>query len=591
VPSPTGGAWLQVGAPWGVRPVKVTVYFADGERLEGDSGAMTLSKMGFPVLPSEGNSDVTWVSLSAIKYVLLHAGNVESSEEGDPRERRGLPKVVIRFQDGEVIRTYRDDNWAQEDEGFKMRIWDPQLRMLTPALVSMHHVKAIFMVKEWDSRSPGQKLLDVGRAPREKEAPVSLRTPAAAHNGEKIEKLAREYRPKLARIRDDRLSARSPEEFVAGLRHHLAQLLTQDQQTLSSNEFHDLSELLLRNAFKFGPLDSLLTDPTVAEIMVNAWNEVYVERRGRLEKSKQHFHDTGELLDVIRKMAASVGRRIDESNPMVDARLGDGSRINAVIPPAAVDGPILTIRKFTKSLVAIGDLLAQQTLDMKMAMFLQHAVLGRANLLISGGTGSGKTTTLNVLAGLIPHDQRVVTIEDTAELQIKHPHVLRLEYRPPNVEGRGELTIRHLLRNSLRMRPDRLIVGEVRGAEALEMLQAMNTGHEGSMSTIHSNSAVDAMSRLETMVLSASIDLPLDAVRPQIASAVNLVLHQVRMADGTRRIVQIAEMLGYRDNQPVMNDLFVYDDEADTYRPTGVRPGLQGVKVRGIQFPDLTPEP
>ena len=569
--------------------MRVTVYFADGERMEGDSGAMTLTKMGFPVLPDSGNSELTWVSLSAIKYVLIHAGNLEASEDGDPREARNLPKVVIRFQDGEVIRTFRDENWSQEGEGFKLRIWDPQLRVLTPALLSMHHVKGIFMVREWDSRSPSQKILEPGRPAKE---PVAagrrVSVPTQPEEVDRIEKLAQEYRGKLARIRDDRLSARTPDEFVSGLRHHLAQLLAQDQRVLTSTEFHDLAELLVRNAFRFGPLDPLLRDPTVTEIMVNRFDEIYVERKGRVQRTRYAFETVTELLDVIRKMAASAGRRIDETNPMVDARLADGSRINAIIPPAAVDGPILTIRRFSQSLSSLAELLAQDTLDMRMARFLHLAVLGRANLLISGGTGCGKTTTLNVLGSLIPEEQRVVTIEDTAELQIQHAHVLRLEHRPPNVEGRGELTIRQLLRNSLRMRPDRVIVGEVRGGEALEMLQAMNTGHDGSMSTIHANSAVDALSRLETMVLSAAIDLPLDAVRPQIASAIDLVIHQARMPDGKRKIVQVAELLGYRDNEPVMQDIFVLDPSASpaAHRPTGVAPRLlETLRHRGVEFP------
>jgi len=273
---------------------------------------------------------------------------------------------------------------------------------------------------------------------------------------------------------------------------------------------------------------------------------------------------------------------------MVDARLPDGTRINAVIPPASVDGPTLTMRKFTKFLYDASDLLREETLSIGMAVFLQHAVRGGASLLISGGTGSGKTTTLNVLGSLIPENQRVVTIEDTAELQLQRAHVVRLEYRPPNVEGRGEVTIRQLLRNSLRMRPDRIIVGEARGGEALEMLQAMNTGHDGSMSTIHANSAADALARLETMVLSASIDLPLEAVRAQIGSAIDLIIHQVRRPDGKRKIMQISELLGYEDNRPVIRDIFVLDAKSgrDRFRPTGVRPQCLAKLARlGVNCP------
>jgi pilus assembly protein CpaF len=551
--------------------MKVTVHFADGERIDGDSAALSLMQMGFPVVPASGNNSLVWVSLSAIKYVLIHAGNMEASKDGDPRARRGLPKIVIRFKDGEVIRTYRDESWGAEGDGFKLRIWDSKLGVLIPALVSLHHVKGIFFVKQWDSRSSEEKLVTAAGRPRDVpgSAPGMVLTQVG---GPQMEALARAYRGRLARIRDPRLAGQVPEEFAAAVRHHLVQLLVEDGRRLSDPELQELCDLILRNSFGFGPLDPLLMDPTVSEIMVNGHDQIFVERQGRIEKTSHQFSSNQDLLDAISRMAASVGRRIDESNPMVDARLADGTRINAVIPPASVDGPTLTMRKFTKFLYDAGDLLREETLSVGMAIFLQHAVRGGASLLISGGTGSGKTTTLNVLGSLIPEDQRVVTIEDTAELQLQRTHIVRLEYRPPNVEGRGEVSIRQLLRNSLRMRPDRIIVGEARGGEALEMLQAMNTGHDGSMSTIHANSAADAVARLETMVLSASIDLPLEAVRAQIGSAVDLIIHQVRRPDGKRKIVQISELLGYEDNRPVIRDIFVLDSNSGRFRATGVRP-------------------
>jgi pilus assembly protein CpaF len=551
--------------------MKVTIQFADGERVEGDASAISLTKMGFPVVPSDGNSSLIWVSLSAIKYVLIHAGTMEGSDLGDPRARLGLPKIVIRFKDGEVIRTYRDDTWAAEGEGFKLRMWDSKLGVLIPALVSLHHVKGIFFVKEWDSRSSEEKLATAGSRPRRSLAaapPLVVNESGAPE----IQALARAYRGRLAQVRDPRLAGQVPEDFAAAVQQHLVALLAQDGRRLSDGELQQLSDLILRNSFGYGPLDPLLMDPSVSEIMVNGHDQIFVERHGRIQKSAHQFGSNQELLNTISRMAASVGRRIDETNPMVDARLADGTRINAVIPPASVDGPTLTMRKFTKFLYDASDLLREETLSVGMAVFLQHAVRGGASLLISGGTGSGKTTTLNVLGSLIPEDQRVVTIEDIAELQLQRTHIVRLEYRPPNVEGRGEVTIRQLLRNSLRMRPDRIIVGEARGGEALEMLQAMNTGHDGSMSTIHANSAADALARLETMVLSASIDLPLEAVRAQIGSAIDLIVHQVRRADGKRKIMQISELLGYEDNRPVMRDIFVLDANSERFRPTGVRP-------------------
>src|SRR6266566_2380104 len=306
-----------------------------------------------------------------------------------------------------------------------------------------------------------------------------------------------------------------------------------------------------------------------------------------LTKADVRFEDENQLLETIRRMVAPTGRHIDGLNPMVDARLPDGSRVNAIIRPAAIHGAALTIRKFKDAVLGMDDLTREGSLSPAMAEFLSAAVLGRMNVLVSGGTGSGKTTTLNVIARFIPHNQRVITIEDAAELQIVHPHVIALEHRPPNVEGKGELTIRQLLRNSLRMRPDRILVGEVRGSEALDMLQAMNTGHDGSMSTIHSNSARDALSRLETMVMMASIDIPFEAVRAQIASAVNLIVHQARMPDGRRKVAQIAEVVGYDSNGPILRDIFLLGMGPDLrleYNATGYVPtALDKAAFYGVQ--------
>src|SRR5438270_4846030 len=321
--------------------------------------------------------------------------------------------------------------------------------------------------------------------------------------------------------------------------------------------------------------------PTIAS------SRAFIERRGVIAKSEVRFDDENQLLETIRRMVATTGRHIDGLNPMVDARLPDGSRVNAIIRPASIHGPALTIRKFKDAVLGMDDLTREGSLSPAMSEFLQAAVLGRMNILVSGGTGSGKTTSLNVIARFIPHNQSVITIEDAAELQIDHPHVIALEHRPPNVEGKGELTIRQLLRNSLRMRPDRILVGEVRGAEALDMLQAMNTGHDGSMSTIHSNSARDALSRLETMVMMASIDIPFEAVRAQIASAVNLIVHQARMPDGRRKVAQIAEVVGYDSNGAILRDIFLLGMGSDLrleYNATGYVPtALDKAAFYGVQ--------
>ena len=342
----------------------------------------------------------------------------------------------------------------------------------------------------------------------------------------------------------------------------------------------------------YGPLDDLLHDRSVSVIMVNGPDEVFIERSGVLRKAAVRFEDENQLLDTIRRMVETTGRHIDGSNPIVDAMLPDGSRMNAIFRPTAIHGAALTIRKFTDAVHGMDDLIREGSLSPAMAKFLQAAVLGRMNILVSGLAGSGKTTSLNVIARIIPHNQRVITIEDAAELQIDHPHVVALEYLPANLEGKGELNIRQLVRNSLRMRPDRILVGEIRGPEALEMVQAMKGGHDGSMSTIQWSSAHDALFRLETMVTMASNGMPLEAVRAQIASAVNLIVHQDRMPDGRRKVAQIAEVVGCDENGAVLRDIFLLGMGSDLrleYHATGYVPtSLDKAAFYGVQVdPDL----
>jgi len=336
-------------------------------------------------------------------------------------------------------------------------------------------------------------------------------------------------------------------------------------------------------------------DPDVTEIMVNGWDSIYVERAGKLYWTGSKFHDDGQLRRTIDKIVAKVGRRVDESSPYVDARLPDGSRVNAIVPPLAIDGACLTIRKFSADPYQAEDLISFGTLTRPVVELLDACVRGRLNILVSGGTGAGKTTTLNVLSSFLPDDERILTIEDSAELRLQQPHVVRLEYRPPNIEGKGEVTIRDLVRNALRMRPDRIVVGEVRGGEALDMLQAMNTGHDGSISTIHSNSPRDAMSRLETMSLMAGMDLGIRTIREQIASAINLIIHQARMKDGVRRFTHVTEIVGMEGDVITLQDLFLFDygagvDEEGRFqgnlKATGLRPRfLEKLQERGIAVP------
>lgn len=346
--------------------------------------------------------------------------------------------------------------------------------------------------------------------------------------------------------------------------------------TLREQLFHDVLDDLLG----YGPIQHLLDDDTISEVMVNGPEDVYVEKNGKLIKTNVTFNGDEHVLQVIDRIILPLGRRIDFDNPTVDARLPDGSRVNAIIPPVAIDGPTITIRKFTKEKLTIEQLIEFGSISEAMADFLRACVISRLNIVISGGTGSGKTTLLNILSSFIPPDERIVTIEDAAELQLHQDHVVRLETKPPNVEGIGAVPIRELVRNSLRMRPDRIIVGEVRGGEALDMLQAMNTGHDGSLTTAHANTPRDALSRLETMALMSGLDMPLGVIREQIASAVDLIVQQSRMKDGSRKVTFITEVAGMEGNTVVMTDIFRFEQTAISeegkvigeLRPTGIRP-------------------
>jgi pilus assembly protein CpaF len=343
-----------------------------------------------------------------------------------------------------------------------------------------------------------------------------------------------------------------------------------------------------------GPLEPLLSDPTVSDILVNGPHEVYIERFGKLEKTEVQFNDDAHLMNIIDRIVSGVGRRVDESSPMVDARLKDGSRVNVIIPPLALDGPMLSIRRFGIELLSVDDLIRLGTIDERLSRVLSAIVHGRLNVVISGGTGTGKTTLLNILSGFVPHSERIITIEDSAELQLQQPHVVRLETRTPNIEGKGAVTQRDLVRNALRMRPDRIIVGEVRGAEALDMLQAMNTGHDGSLTTIHSNSPRDALSRIETMVSMTGIAFQIRALRAQMASAINVVLQIQRDEDGCRRLVSLQEINGMEGDVITMSEIFTFErtgvdkdgNVLGSIKATGVVPGFQRrLARRGIDLP------
>ncbi len=347
------------------------------------------------------------------------------------------------------------------------------------------------------------------------------------------------------------------QDLTGRVQRVVAEEMKKDRTPLAHEERQRLIREIAADILGYGPIEPLLHDDTVTEIMVNGFDSIYVERRGKIEAAPVAFADDAHLLRIIDKIVSMIGRRIDESSPMVDARLPDGSRVNAIIPPLALDGPTLTIRKFAHEAFGMDDLIRMGSLTPTAADFLAHCVRGKLNILISGGSGVGKTTLLNNLSSYVPDDERILTIEDAAELQLKQRHVVRLESRPPNIEGEGEVRIRELVRNALRMRPDRIIVGEVRGAETLDMLQAMNTGHEGSLTTIHANSPRDALRRLETLVLTAGIEMPLAAIREQISGAFDLLIQLSRLVDGTRRITQITEVLRMEGEVVTLQDLYV----------------------------------
>jgi pilus assembly protein CpaF len=409
------------------------------------------------------------------------------------------------------------------------------------------------------------------------------------------------HRKLLERLNLSNLDRLDREQVMETIRSLVRELLAAESIPLNLEERDELISQVLDEIFGLGPLQPLMDDPTIADILVNTSQTVYIERNGRLETTDVRFHDDKHLMQVIDRIVSSVGRRIDDASPMVDARLPDGSRVNAVIPPLSIDGPHLSIRKFTDDGLTADDLVRMGALSEPMVRFLEGVVKTRLNVLISGGTGAGKTTLLNMLSGFIPETERIVTVEDSAELRLRQPHVVRLETRPANVEGTGAIPQRMLVVNALRMRPDRIIIGEVRSSEAIDMLQAMNTGHDGSLTTLHANTSRDALGRLETMVAMADLNLPDKAVRTQIASAIDIVVQASRFSDGTRRVTQIAEIVGMEGDVITMQDIFKFEQTGvdedgkviGRLRPTGIRPkcmdrlGAHGFEMASDAFADL----
>jgi pilus assembly protein CpaF len=402
------------------------------------------------------------------------------------------------------------------------------------------------------------------------------------------------HRKLIQKLNLDRVNEVNRDDVRREVGQILESLVVAESTPMNLQERERLAQEVLDEVFGLGPLEPLLADPTVSDILVNTYKRVYVERKGILEQTAVQFRDDAHLMSIIDRIVSAIGRRVDESSPMVDARLSDGSRVNAIIPPLAVDGPCLSIRRFGRDPLTADDLIANNTLTPRMLELLEGCVKARLNILISGGTGAGKTTFLNVLSSYISNRERIVTIEDAAELQLNQEHVVRLETRPPNIEGRGAIQQRQLVINSLRMRPDRIIVGEVRSEEALDMLQAMNTGHDGSLTTIHANTPRDALSRLETMVAMANLNIPESAIRRQISAAIDVIVQVSRLSDGTRKIVSVAEITGMEGEVVTMQDIFVFrkrgirntGEVIGEFAPTGIRPKFaERLLVTGIQLP------
>ena len=439
---------------------------------------------------------------------------------------------------------------------------------------------------------PWERAADGSTPPRTE--PAIIVPGAKQHFFQEIK--GRVHRKLIERLNLSNLDKLSREQVVDAIRKVVHDLLAQESAPLNFEEREELVRQVLDEIFGLGPIEPLMQDAEVSDILVNTYKQVYIERHGKLETTDVRFQDDKHLLQVIDRIVSAVGRRIDDSSPMVDARLADGSRVNAIIKPLAIDGPHLSIRKFKRDALSGEDLINKDSLTDPMLELLKGIVRARLNVIISGGTGAGKTTLLNILSSFIPVNERIVTIEDSAELQLKQPHVVRLETRPANIEGMGEVPQRLLLINSLRMRPDRIIMGECRGGEAVDMLQAMNTGHDGSITTVHANSPRDALSRIETMVSMSSLDLPERAVRQQIASAVQVVIQVSRLSDGTRKVIQIAEISGMEGDVITMQDIFVFErhgigeDEKvlGKFRASGIRPKFtERLKAYGIDLGSL----
>jgi len=555
--------------------MRATVLLEDGEILEGESGAGSLTALGFPLTQDQSDDGLpAWIPLAAIRYVVLPGPAAPGHE--DPREAAGFQRVILRFADGVVVRTFRDETFGIVGEGIRALRWDATVQKFERLLVPSQNLRGIFSVSSWEADSEANK-------------PISHAADQGSDvNASLVGALVPRLRLALADIADVGLAGTDELALRCAIERHLDSILSAAGVHATAALREQVLRRLTEDASGYGPLDHLLADPDVSEIMVNAPSEIFAERNGVVSRVAAAFANEDELVRTVQRMVSRSGRRIDQTSPMVDARLADGSRVNAVVAPASTRGARLTIRKFSAKVDSLEGMVGDGVMSPLMARVLDLAVRSRCNILISGGTGTGKTTLLSVLASRIPENERIITIEDAEELQIHHENLGALECRDTNVEGKGQLTIRDLLRNALRMRPDRIIIGEVRGVEAFDILQAMNTGHDGGISTIHANSPTDAIHRFESLALSGSHGVTLDAIRGQIVSAVDLVVHVARLDDGHRRVALVAEMTAIPSVGPQVRPLFGYEEgqeAAQVYPVAGPSKLLAKIRGHGLEVP------
>jgi pilus assembly protein CpaF len=564
--------------------MRARVVFLDGDVIEGESEVAALSKAGFPLIPDGGSADEpAWIPSAGIRYVEQPGPAAPGAE--DPREASGDPKLMVRFLNGEVVRTYRDDTFGQEGEGFRLLRWDRPLQRFTRLLIPAHTLKGVFTVSEWPAELPST----AADAAATTSGPTSGELAMAGVEAALVAGLVPRLRNVLADIPDGALASRDEGEYRIAVERNLDAVFARAYVRATPGLRSAVLNRIVDDAFGWGPIDPLLEDPAVSEIMINSPVDVFVSRSGQVTRSDVAFEDEAQLQQVIRRIVGLAGCQVDAAHPIVDARLPNGSRINAMLPPASPRGATLTVRKFKSLKVGLYDLVDEQIVDHDMAEVLDAAVNARANIIVSGPPGTGKTTMLSTLAAMIPAGQRIITIEKSLELQIGHQNLVSLE-----AAGSNGLTIGELLRNCLRMRPDRIIVGEVTGGEAFDILQAIAAGHEGGMSSVRADTAREAIGRFESFARTGSPGLSQETIRGQVLGAIDLVVHVGRFEGGRHCVTEISELVGFDQEGPVLQQLFVAErgPAGLEFRATGNRPKLlQKILLNQVTVPGVFSAP